>query len=1713
MDLQLLGLVVFTLWVLSVDQGGLGVAGQSQYSTIEGKIYAWKKITQTQNIKIPVVCEMSSFVYKDNLYWIGGYDEATGNRYNDLYKFDTTTELWSIVTTTSPTNNFPVKHQTIPIYVQGNKVYYQGVSVSSQYQYLVLDMDTLVWSRATFDTTGAVQSKNRLLGWMTKAEVNSKFYTFGGYDSTNGGDARFITRYDPSTGLYEGDVVPKCADGTAFAWDAKEPNHFTPAYSEKIKFKSTYANTVWNAGQNLNYHKLYVDSGLTSTQVKTQFASVKKTSVDAQAAIHGVISTVETIMTQNLTDAEKVAEIMASLNTTYGVTTPDLSLPTGFEECGALFQCREAPGCTIPANSEFGAAVGVGDFFVMHGGYTCLLKAKAPQGNLCHNAHFYVFDTVKGIWHKQHLNNSEVNTTMARAWHSMLKNSDSEFLIFGGCHFGEGVDYFNDVVRVEMYNETTFSWNAFRVRGTPPPKRRGNVFQRIGNKYFVFGGCRPPNVFLNDTWVMYEVFPDAAKTEATPDIGQQSFLVGKEYSVQVQVKDANSTNITFGLDSISLTGFAQTTTGFIAGRVTDNLNGSYSIAFSTTVADDYSINIMYEGSHIKGSPWNVTFSSEIARAQNSFLENFNIGFSGANSSFKVTFRDIYGNIAAEPADFFVEFIETAQASLNNNNSSNTNSTNSTGSNNRTTSGVTHHSIYRRAVGDPINVTLTRNATSTGIQYIFETPDVPFQLTGGFGSEPLGYPDGTSNANGDQYSYTPLPPPSSSSSLSLTVIIAIVVVVVVFIVAIALVIRWYRKKKAFERELMKTFWVVNWEDVEVSTENNMKSMLSMGSQLSHNSHNSKGSDHSKGTANETETIKSGLYQDKRIAMKFVHIEDFDITIPLLKEFYKLHEMSNPNVNQWIGICRDSPEFGGFYMCTLYASKGSLSDVLESDKIKLDWLFKFTIAVDCSKGMQFIHQVVGSHGRLKSSNCVVDSRWTLKLTDFGLYDLMEMEERDEDYYESYQYYKSLLWTAPELLVEPQGRRGTKAGDVFSYGIILSELINREPPYADLCMEPIEIIEGLRDESILPAVPDGNCPEELKPVIESCWEAEEERPSFEQVYRRVQRVNPHRNVNILDNMSKMLENYTQNLEGIIMERTSELNEEKQKTDELLYRMLPHFVAEKIKAGEVVKPVEFENCSMFFSDVVGFTSIAGRSKPMEIVDLLNDLYVTFDNILDMYDVYKVETIGDAYMVVSGIPIPNEDRHYGQIALMSLHLNSEIRNMKIRHLPDVKLRLRIGIHSGPAVAGIVGVKMPRYCLFGDTVQIASKMESEGVPQRVQCSAPLAMGLRRDGGYELQYRMEMELKGLGTWHTYFVDDCNNLELEQPRPSIMDDRLDQPLPEPEHLRTATLEIVQQSEHPTNKEKELTSLQESGDDVSEGALDEEGSVKDASIEGGLVEEELAEEKTTDKDPPQEEPVKEEPVEEEPANEQSTEEEPTEEEAVEEEPVDEKSLHVDSVEEKPTEEEPTREGSSGDMEKGPIKRELSQRDERSSPEQGPREEHSAQEGAHTQERDTSDADSSCKLDETEGDKDLEPSETARSSKSGSSASEIIDHNEEFQNQPAKRETPNGKHQQHNMDDTVNSPKLEREKEIDDEKEKRRLIKVQEKHEREMKRKELKKQLLEDNETNEEKKEEIEKKLKEENEAKLERKRLRQEKREKKRLILQRRQEKLEGRQSQSP
>ncbi|XP_054603442.2 retinal guanylyl cyclase 2 [Nothobranchius furzeri] len=466
------------------------------------------------------------------------------------------------------------------------------------------------------------------------------------------------------------------------------------------------------------------------------------------------------------------------------------------------------------------------------------------------------------------------------------------------------------------------------------------------------------------------------------------------------------------------------------------------------------------------------------------------------------------------------------------------------------------------------------------------------------------------------------------------------------------------------------------------------------------------------------------------------------------FQLMKDMRHENVNPFLGFFHDC---GVFAIVTEFCSRGSLEDLLLNDDVKLDWMFKSSLLLDLIKGMKYLHHHGVCHTRLKSRNCVVDGRFVLKVTDYGYNEVLEsqrflfVEARPEE----------LLWTAPEILRSGQpGLHGTLPGDVYSFSIIMQEVVIRGPPFCMLDMSDAVILERLRKPPPLcrPVVSPDYAPMECIQLMKQCWnEQPDKRPTFEEIFDQFKNINKGKKTNIIDSMLRMLEQYSSNLEELIRERTEELEIEKQKTEKLLTQMLPPSVAEALMVGGTVVPEYFDNVSLYFSDIVGFTTISANSEPINVVDLLNDLYTLFDAIIGNHDVYKVETIGDAYMVASGVPVPNSNRHAAEIANMSLDILSAVGSFKMRHMPDVPVRIRIGLHTGPCVAGVVGLTMPRYCLFGDTVTTASRMESSGMPYRIHVHQSTVKVLRElNLGYQLELRRRTEVRGKGIEETYWL---------------------------------------------------------------------------------------------------------------------------------------------------------------------------------------------------------------------------------------------------------------------------------------------------------------------------------------------------------------------------
>ncbi|HYK88307.1 MAG TPA: adenylate/guanylate cyclase domain-containing protein [Acidobacteriota bacterium] len=216
-------------------------------------------------------------------------------------------------------------------------------------------------------------------------------------------------------------------------------------------------------------------------------------------------------------------------------------------------------------------------------------------------------------------------------------------------------------------------------------------------------------------------------------------------------------------------------------------------------------------------------------------------------------------------------------------------------------------------------------------------------------------------------------------------------------------------------------------------------------------------------------------------------------------------------------------------------------------------------------------------------------------------------------------------------------------------------------------------------------------------------------------------------------------------LQESLEQLRIEQEKSERLLLNILPKAIADRLKQGQATIADSFPEVTILFADLVGFTSLSSRIQPAELVRVLNEIFSTFDRLVEKHGLEKIKTIGDSYMVGAGLPIPRAD-HAEAIAEMALDILEEMS--RFSKINGSQLSMRMGINTGPVVAGVIGTKKFIYDLWGDTVNTASRMESSGVASCIQVTETTYQKLKEK--YILLKRGSIDVKGKGEMTTYLL---------------------------------------------------------------------------------------------------------------------------------------------------------------------------------------------------------------------------------------------------------------------------------------------------------------------------------------------------------------------------
>eukprot|EP00980_Cylindrotheca_fusiformis_P023348 scaffold10399_cov113-Cylindrotheca_fusiformis.AAC.8 len=409
---------------------------------------------------------------------------------------------------------------------------------------------------------------------------------------------------------------------------------------------------------------------------------------------------------------------------------------------------------------------------------------------------------------------------------------------------------------------------------------------------------------------------------------------------------------------------------------------------------------------------------------------------------------------------------------------------------------------------------------------------------------------------------------------------------------------------------------------------------------------------------------------------------------------------------------------------YMDHGSLYDVLHNETMHIESNLLLHILQDVSQGMRFLHSSI------PQANVLVDSRFRAKVADFGL---------SHDKYVN-GITGTAYWMAPELLRGESGN--TTASDVYAFGILLYETYSRRDPYDG--EDPTSVLHLVADKLVQkrPPVPK-HMPAQIQSLMQDCIQDEANlRPKFQEIDLRLKRMDIEDVRTISDDPKR----------AATTDAVTSMS---------LFDIFPRHIAEALREGRAVEPEHRDMVTIFFSDIVGFTQLSAQLPPRKVALLLNRLYTKFDALSQKHDVFKVETIGDAYMAVTNLVKNQEKDHAKRIAEFAIDAVREANETLVDEEDPLKgyLNVRVGFHSGSVVADVVGTRNLRYCLFGDSVNIASRMESNSKANRIHCSLASAEILAKQcPSLPVKSRGLIPIKGKGEMHTCWVNEGTGSRL-------------------------------------------------------------------------------------------------------------------------------------------------------------------------------------------------------------------------------------------------------------------------------------------------------------------------------------------------------------------
>ena len=448
----------------------------------------------------------------------------------------------------------------------------------------------------------------------------------------------------------------------------------------------------------------------------------------------------------------------------------------------------------------------------------------------------------------------------------------------------------------------------------------------------------------------------------------------------------------------------------------------------------------------------------------------------------------------------------------------------------------------------------------------------------------------------------------------------------------------------------------------------------------------------------------------------------------KSVCALTDMHHNNIVSTMGVSYGNGD--EILIVNEYMGQGSLYDLIHNKTFDMDVVLVLSLLKDVAAGMSYLHNrsrpVIGRN--IRSHHLLLDNNYRCHIgTSFHKPDPGG---------------RAAVWLAPEIL---RGERISKRSDIYAFGMFMYELIYKSEPFnnEDSSAILVEIMDTEADEPKRPQInrrPSLNLELE-NPLIDlmmACWSEDPmERPTIQTVNDRLT-IFKHEPV---------------------YKEAKRQNEQNQK---ILESNFPPYILDALRKGEPIPYREHPSVTVFFSDIVGFTTISSSLQPVDVMSMLNRLYRGFDDLVVKHNLYKVETVADAFLAVGNMHTEQTD-HVTRVANFALEALEYALGVKIDEDKEDCLTVRIGLHTGSIVGSVVGspTSNPRFSLFGDAMNVGSRMETTSEPGRIQLSEPIALILK-DSPLSVRLRRRAGsqfIKGKGYMITYWLASDKDLVQE------------------------------------------------------------------------------------------------------------------------------------------------------------------------------------------------------------------------------------------------------------------------------------------------------------------------------------------------------------------